>query len=504
MANWKRNIVDSSLEKHIITGMIVSDTFVKEMYTVLNTSLLKTPFTKIIADWCISYFEKYGKSPNKIIQDIYESHARNDLDEDLAELISKFLTDISEQYDNSDKFNCDYYLDQANTYIRTLLIENLVQDLNGKLADKDVLGAENDILKFKKVERNNVKLVNVFTDKEAIKQARIVEKNEMFSLPGVLGEVIGPFRRGNFVGIVAPASRGKSWWLQSIGMRAAFCGYKTLFISLEMTQDEVINRVHQYILGTSFKEEEIILPKFDCRLNQINACKKECRTSKCGLDGVENLEDAPEDYSICTACRYTIGFQPSVWFEKKTTKEASWRDSYNKGLAVDKLLRTGKFQLVNFPSRSINILQLKYHIESFEFYNDFVPDVIVLDYPDILNSLPGKYDPRHKINETWEYLRGMGQEKHCLMVVSSHSNKKTYNKNIGQDDLSEEGRKLNHLTHCIGLNQTNEEKEKGIMRINMLKRRGGRYVVSREVTILQQLDIGKPYLDSIIIPKIRR
>jgi hypothetical protein len=65
---------------------------------------------------------------------------------------------------------------------------------------------------------------------------------------------------------------------------------------------------------------------------------------------------------------------------------------------------------------------------------------------------------------------------------------------LSMNDFSEDKRKFAHVTAMYGLNQTSEEKQIGIMRINELVVREADFNPLRPITILQRLQIGRPYL----------
>ncbi len=123
------------------------------------------------------------------------------------------------------------------------------------------------------------------------------------------------------------------------------------------------------------------------------------------------------------------------------------------------------------------------------------PDVIVVDFADAILST-SKNEYRHEIDEKWLNLRSLAQQKHCIVVTGSHSNRATFSRDITQADPSEDYRKLNHVTHMIGLNQLPKEKRKGIMRINQLANRDHDFNQESFVVVLQCLEIGKCLLDS--------
>jgi hypothetical protein len=273
-----------------------------------------------------------------------------------------------------------------------------------------------------------------------------------------------------------------------------------------MTQPEIIIRGYQYFLGNTKRPKEIKVPVFDCVKNQNGRCKLKIRESKVSLyakDDPDDYDDIPEGYVPCTKCRGMRGaraksFEWTIFYKTVKKGGISWRSAVKKGRAIQKMVRGGKFHLVAFPAGSVNMNQIKTYADNLESYENFIPDVIITDYADIMAPVTRYKEPRHQINETWLIHRGLAQERHCLVVTASHSSKKTFERRIKQGDPSEEGRKLNHITHGMALNQTEEEKDKGIIRIGSLKKRHDYFSISKDVIVLQSLDIGKPYLDSYI------
>ena len=68
-------------------------------------------------------------------------------------------------------------------------------------------------------------------------------------------------------------------------------------------------------------------------------------------------------------------------------------------------------------------------------------------------------------------------------------------KDITTTNIAEDIRKLNHCALVFALNQSEDEKEKGIYRIKKLIGRHSE-TTSDEVAVLSQLAIGRPFLNS--------
>jgi len=132
-------------------------------------------------------------------------------------------------------------------------------------------------------------------------------------------------------------------------------------------------------------------------------------------------------------------------------------------------------------------------LSNLEYYENFTPDVIVIDYADIIKGRIRDY--RQQLNEIWIRLRGWAQEKNCLVVTASQTSKQAFTRDARMGDVAEDMRKLATVTKMIALNQTKSEKEAGALRIEPLLYRDGR-LNGQQICVLESRDIGRVYLDS--------
>jgi hypothetical protein len=144
--------------------------------------------------------------------------------------------------------------------------------------------------------------------------------------------------------------------------------------------------------------------------------------------------------------------------------------------------------------------QLNTHLDNWLYYDGFVPDVIIVDYADILApDSRGEY--RHQLDGIWAGLRRMAMERNALVVTASQAEKGTFHSDISETSVAEDIRKLAHVTAMVGLNQTKDEYEKGVMRISQIAIREDRKATKQAVA-LQCLDIGRPLLDSRFLDEV--
>jgi len=133
-----------------------------------------------------------------------------------------------------------------------------------------------------------------------------------------------------------------------------------------------------------------------------------------------------------------------------------------------------------------------------ERQDGFVPDMIVVDYADLMTVQHRMYE-RHKQNQVWMSLRRISQERHCLLITATQADAASYERGLLRlSNFSEDKRKYAHVTAMYGLNQDpkGREKQLGIMRINEMVVREDDFSNARQVTVLQNLHRGRPFLGS--------
>jgi hypothetical protein len=136
-------------------------------------------------------------------------------------------------------------------------------------------------------------------------------------------------------------------------------------------------------------------------------------------------------------------------------------------------------------------------LDEWENQDDFVPDVIVTDYADIMASSEREY--RHKQDGIWRGLRGISQERHSLLITATQADARSYGQSIlNLSNFSEDKRKYAHVTAMFGLNQDpkGREKQLGILRVNELLVREGIFNSNNDVVVLQDLGSGRPFTES--------
>jgi len=525
--------LDRRIERKIVTAMITSTEFLTEitpLYSQYKYNPLSLSWASIIADWCIEYFDKYKKAPESIIEDIFHSKIKTIRDNTQIELIETFLSGLSREHEDENvKINVPYLVDESEKHFRSQAIRNTFEELKQSIAVNDVDRGEAIIAGFKRIARPETVGVDPIGDMDIIEEAFSLEDRDLlFSLPDDLGEIsdfLGPFERGSLMIFMGKEGAGKSWFLQSLGIEAvrAFCN--SLFISMEMSQKKMIRRIHQYLsLETKVgRAGDVLVPVFDCRLNQENNCSLPQRTSNVGIltskgekpDWVrEKIDDeykirfyprVSSRYQPCTACRGRYNWMGDTWFVVRKKKGLSVQMAKKRGKTLSKsLLRGNMFKFIEYPVGTKTISDLVINLQNLIFYEDFCPDVMITDYAAKFLPEFNRGEKRHQLREIYERHKALAQMYKMQVITASQTNVTRKDDKMGSKPIIKGSWQESMAPQAEGdrtcaINQTALEKRNGIMKLTMLKERDDYYDQLKELTILYSHELGRAVLDSAII-----
>ncbi len=512
MITRKKPTIDTNVERSIITGMIISNRFLKDIQSIYRPNILRSKWTNLISSWCMEFYEKYQKPPASEIEDIFRRKKATDLSEEQSEIIEQFLVSISDEYENGDKWNAGYYYDKAEEYFRLCALENHRFELSKCISGGRIDDGEAEIANFKEVSKVKLKGINPFATENIIRSLDEHNGDRLFKFHGALGDSLGYLERGHLFGIVASSSTGKSWWLQYIALRSLINGYKTLFVSLEMSENQMTKRIQHWATGLPTKKYlkkyngNVLIPVWDCIDNQNNKCDND----KPGLVEITKddeefqqprFEDAPIGYTPCCRCMGRKEFKPTSWYRAEERLPLNIENALKKGTAIDKLsvMKKENFKVVEYPDGELSLKELNTYLDNLEYYENFLPDTIIVDGPDNMSSEIREF--RHGINSNWKGCKGIGQKRHCLVVAASQGNALRKEKDVKRGDWSEDIRKYHVLDAGMMVNQTKFEKNHQIYRVGAAKNRHDEFDLIEEIMVLNALSIGRPYIDSYRIIK---
>lgn len=513
------------IERTIVVGLVCSTEYAQQIVPLWDPDYLESNEAYTIADWCIEYFNEYGTAPGRAIQDIYFDKKRTgDIPRDLVESVKEDMEDLLDELQES--FNLKYALDKTKEYFRERHLELHQAKIKELMDGGEVEAAELLMSTFKRTSIALDDSIDLSDDdiglkiKAAFKQSA----SPLIEYSGALGRMLNDrLIRGAFVSLMASEKRGKSFWLLDMAIRGTRRGYKVAFFQAgDMTEGQQIKRTASYLakLPTSEKYTgEIFIPQIDCLRNQLDDCDKPERQNREGvftggeydLDNIRKeltkdaLLEAYEDFGgIHRPCRNCQEFHEKPlgvpWLEPIQVDLALDEDAAVEAVEKFFVEKKRRFKLSTHPNSTLSVPNIRSIINGWEKNDNFIPDIIIIDYADLLIADTTK-EFRHQQNEIWKDLRALSQERNCLVLTATQADAKSYETNLlKMTNFSEDKRKFAHVTAMFGLNQDKygREKKLGIMRVNELVIREGEFDSTMGVTVLQSLNLGRPSIGSYI------
>ncbi len=514
-------------ERRILTGMIVSTDYLHRIHRFWDPSLLASNEIRIVSEWCMSYFKKYERAPDRDIENIYmENLKKGRMPKDTAEYIELLLSDISDEYGRDTQFNSAYLYDKTVSYLKSRELEEHNAEIEYLISGGQVEEAEQLAESFTskiRIEGSDGLELSSEEALDRVERAFDETVQRVVEYPGRLGEIWNDHLiRGGFVSFLAPEKRGKTFWMLETCLRAVRQKANVVFFAAgDMTEAQMLKRICVYIAQKSDRERycgERFSPVGDCVYNQLDLCTRPDRNcdhgifpevsedfffqNKDSLVDIDTLKEKFEvypDYEPCDShtCTERKG---TVWLQKIDAVDALTAPEARKALQEFFKRYKRRFKLIAHPAGTLTVSEMNRILNEWEQNDGFVPDVIAVDYADLLSADDGKAGEfRHKQDHIWKGLRALLQEKHALMITATQADADSYKRDrLSLMNFSEDKRKYAHVTAQYGLNQDPQGREKklGIMRINEIVVREGEFSADTEVSVLYDHSMGRAFLES--------
>jgi ACT domain-containing protein len=457
--------IRSNDERQILTSCIVHDSVLALLHAKLGDD--KQPFenkwSNTVLHWCRSYFVKYHKAPRKHIKQLFLRYAqKHNGDEEHLTLIESFLSRLSKDYQALGReVNEKYVTDIASNHFDLVRAKRLQESLEAALDVRDLEQAKQAIKDYQPVQFSTSDWVNP-TDKDVIQRTLkyFEEDRSLIQLPKALGSFLSPhLEREGFVVFQAPEKRGKSFWLLEMVYRAMVQRRRTLYYVIgDMSEREAMRRLYGRMTRKPYARND--------KVRVISGIKKK-------KEGLPVVDFEIEERS-----------KPSVGEVLKAVRKISVATSTKELPLKVKAVAAGV----------ITASQIEQDVKELN-QSGWIVDVVVIDYLDLVAPEGGmkQQDFRHQVNESWKIFRRISLEQHCLLLGATQAAASAYEaKTVRKKDFSEDKRKNAHVTGLVGINQTAEEKEQGLYRLNWVFLRDGKWSDTQTVWAAGELAIACP------------
>ena len=454
-------IYDADDERSTLASMVMDATLLGHVVPRwLPAGLFAGDYTNIIAGWCVEHFKTYGQAPGPAIRGHFEEWAAT-ADGKLAGAVEAFLAYLSSVYQ---PVATAYALDKAEALFARVALKKLAEGITNALTANRVDEGLRLAETWNRPRVAATQGVNVFEDQAALDGVFADAAECVVPYTGALKEFYaGQLARDSFIAFLAPEKRGKTWWLMDTAMVAIVGGARVAVFSVgDMSQNQFYRRLLVRVMKTPWKPRTLEIPK------SIDIVK-------------ENGVWVPTVHSVPR--EFTEGIdQAAAWERLKTIAHTG---------------RQNKLKLVTTPATTCTVADIRSTLNGWAL-EGWVPDVVVIDYADIL-ATPAGFRPGdrgvHDVN--WQQLRGISQEYHCCLVTATQADAAGGSAYLlTRDNFSEDKRKLAHVTGMVGINQTGLEKQAGLYRLNWTVLREEEYHVTRCVYAAGNLRLSCPAIVS--------
>lgn len=452
---------NASDEKKILTGMILDRQVLSRISSQWKTGgMFRTAWCNMIGDWCVNYFNQYDAPPGRAIESLFTEWAGSSQEATITGLVEDFLGTLSEEHEDAGSLNPQYLTDLAGRHFNAVRLEQLVDGIQTEVSQGHPDKAIERITGWNKLELGAGAGIDVTGNMDAIREAFEAKSEPLIEFPGALGEFLGSaLERDGFIGVMGPDKRGKSFWLAEFAYRALLARRRIAFFECgDLSEHQILRRLMCRVARHPLTKGKVPYPTMIRRARGQKTAE---------------VEVQEKDFDVPLSWRRAWKSCQELMARRIKSTETLWRLSCH-------------------PTSTISVNGIRGILAGWE-RDGWTPDVVVIDYADIMATDHPRLEIRHQINEAWKQLRALSQSLHCLVVTASQTDSDAYRRNIiTRSNFSDDKRKLAHVTGMIGLNQTPEEKDLGITRLNWVVRREGAYSETQCVHVAGCLGLANP------------
>lgn len=459
----RRTAIDMDEERRVLQYMIASDEVCRFVHQTHDAQrLFASQFARTVATWIHAWSStEPDKCPGSAIMDLYLQNKDKIPDESTSGAVGEFLGNLSKDWTRAEPRSDAVAKAEADAYFRAQRIDKTLEIVKRARESGDIAAAESAMLTYTKPLGSDFRIYNLFQDADTIHNAFTDRSERLFNLPGCLGELVGPVIAGDFMGILAPAKRGKSYMVDLVAMSAVHQGVDSLIIDLEMTPAQKARRLWGHYLGLPAEAGQFSIPMFTGD-GSITYQERIMKAAGQDLDQIKQIQKG--------------GLR------------------LNSGAVV---------QWANVSSGSTTVRQIKHKVKGLRRGREDRPFLLIFDSGDYLQPENTKSPRLDQLDEIWGSMRSVSQEfEKCASLSPSHTTRKTMKEEGDDSEVAGDIRKIWKLTKTLYLHQTPKEAEFGIQRIASTTLRDKR-ASTDQVVVLQHLGINRPYLDSRWLSQVR-
>jgi len=443
-------ISHEALEEAILCLLCFSDSTCLQIAAKLTTSKVFTnPTNQTMARAAMDYIAQYTNAPGNQLNYLLENELRQgERGKLIADNIMRFSTLINE-------LDTSFILRELDIFIELQEMNRTLEEASGFLEAGELDRAKERLYRHR-TRPESTAPIWLLDPQQSLSS---IEEDEQMEFISIGVDYLD--RRGirpekkTLTLFIAAAGKGKSWFLVGTGKAGLQFKKKVLHITLEMSQKKTARRYLQSIFS---------LTKADAQT----------------IRGTYFIQ---EDDRL--GMQYLDFTRPSI-LERRAELHAQ----------LNAMQRWPPLVIKEFPTGSLSLEQLEMYIESLLREHGFKPDVVILDYADLMRI--DAESLRIDTGRTFRDLRGMAARRDFALVTATQSNRESEKvKLVRGTNVAEDWSKIATSDNVITYSQTLAEHQMGLARLFVEK---GRDESDKFITLISQAyPIGQFCLDSTLM-----
>lgn len=447
---------DGADERLAVAVLCLNSEVLARVSGILPQNPFPSKWSNVIVNWCISHQKQFGDAPGSAgITALFADWSRS-ADKDTAALVERFLENLE-----IPQINSDYAVALIQKLVARTAAKQLADRVNSALSQGRLEDATDAISGFKQPEfASRVDYIEPLADEQVLLKAyEDTAYASLIAFPPdtAFGRWFGPtLHRDALVAFAGADKSGKSSHLASLCQRAVMQGLRVAFFNLgDLSQSQALKRWTTAFVGR---------PAFPCTYRKITS-----------LQYGEDKEPV---------CEYD-GFSDSGYTESDAVK--AWKKVAERG-SPDRL------RFISRPADSFTAEEIRNKLRAWADAG-WVPDVIGIDYADLLGKNKQYQDSHESIGHNWKILRAIGTEFQSLVLTATQVKAEGYGTFwLGREHFSGSKAKNAHVNAMIGINITENERSQQVCRFNWIVLREAEYLLqlpSRYIAVGGSPSIGR-------------
>ena len=443
--------ISGSLQENLLTLLCFDIEAIPLILNSVELGLFENKFYRTIAEKAKNFYTSFKRPIGEHLPDTLEKELDNN-DED-AEIYEEIIFKL---HDFKDSVNKDYVIGQLTTFIREQNLKSALTESVKQVQAGNIEKAEQLINEYgkKSVETFDSGL---FLSHKNFEQIFREDATEVFRTDiKVLDDLHIGLARGELLVVLAPANSGKTNFLIHLGKAALKQRLKVLHVTLEMSEEKIVKRYLQSFYSMTKRPQRTTARYLETNeLGKFSGIRSKVlqRPALSDKTDLENLKKKVEKYGART-----------------------------------------RVLVKQFPTSALTIPALELYLDSLETFENFIPDVLLLDYPDLMKL--DSNNLRESTGKIYKELRGIAVKRNIAVGAPSQSNRSGEDaKIVTLKHLAEDYSKAAIADNVISYSQTEDENNLGLARLFIAKARDEQKFI--QILITQAYEMGQFCLSSV-------